>query len=144
MNQKVKYALIGTVAFVFAVTAANVLGVLVNAVIPNPNKIDPAGKLDPDPQEKSKAEWLQQLEGGGPKEDEQTTKVEKSESSSDAQPAQTQPKEPVVEAPTETPTPQKQTYVPVAPPAPKVGPGNFDAPEPFSPPPSPRTGPGNM
>ena len=144
MNQKVKYGLIGTVAFVFAVTAANILGVLVNAVIPNPNKVDPAGKLDPDPQEKSKAEWLQQLEGGGPKQDAQTTETKKSESGSEAQPTQAQPEEPVIETPPETPAPQKATSVPAAPPAPRVGPGNFDAPAPYSPPPAPRTGPGNM
>lgn len=144
MNQKVKYALIGTVAFVFAATAANVISVLVNAVIPNPNKVDPAGKLDPDPQTKSKAEWLQQLEGGGPRQDNQPSEPEKPASTPEPQSVQAQPEAAPIEKQPEKPAPQKAVAPLAAPPAPTVGPGNFDSPPPFSPPPAPRTGPGNM
>lgn len=134
-----KHIAIGVGAFIFAVTASSVIGTVVNAVLPNPNKPDPEGKLDPDPQQKSKAEWLQQLEGGGPKSETTETKQEATE----------QPNK--VEATAEQPTTQQPaaqetapTPVPAAPPAPKTGPGNFDAEPVYSPPPVVRTGPGNM
>lgn len=136
MRANLKYIIIAGVAFIFAITASSVISAVVNVLIPNPNKSDPDGKLEPDPQEKSKAEWLQQLEGGGPAETKETkseTKVEPA-----AEPA------PAVD-PTPAPAPEPAP-APVAPPppAPRVGPGNFDAPPPPPAPPVIRTGPGNM
>lgn len=137
MRYNLKYIIIGIVCFIFAVTTSSVIGTIVNAVIPNPNKPDPEGKLDPDPQEKSKAEWLQQLEGGGAPAETKETKPEPA-----PEPAPQPTPQPVAE-----PAPVFQPANPaVAPPspAPRVGPGNFDAPQPYTPPPAPRTGPGNM
>lgn len=136
MRQNIKYIIIGVFAFIFAVTASSVIGTVVNAVIPNPNKPDPDGKLEPDPQQKSKAEWLQQLEGGGPAETKET-KVEPTPEPT-PEPAQQPAAEPA-------PVFQQPNPAPVAaPPAPKVGPGNFDAPSPYEAPPVIQSGPGNM
>lgn len=143
MRQNIKYIVIGVATFIFAITASSVIGSIVNAVIPNPNKADPDGKLDPDPQQKSRAEWLQQLEGGGPAETKET-KETKDEPKPVPTPEPTQ--QPTPESAAE-PAPVSQPANPVVaapPPAPKVGPGNFDAPQPYTPPPAPRTGPGNM
>lgn len=140
MRANLKYIIIAGIAFIFAITASSVISAFVNVLIPNPNKPDPDGKLEPDPQEKSKAEWLQQLEGGGPTETKETkveTKVEVAPA-----PESTQTPDAVPQA-----TPQPQVVsAPVAPPPPArtVGPGDFDAPAPYSPPPVTRTGPGNM
>lgn len=143
MKANAKYIIIGTVAFIFAVVASNVIGTIVNAIIPNPNRPDPAGKLEPDPQEKSKAEWLQQLEGGGPPE----TKETKAETREEPTPAQTsEPKPQSTEQ--SAPVFQQADTIPQmpvrVPPAPRVGPGNFDAPSAPPAPPVTRTGPGNM
>lgn len=137
MRQNIKYIILGLFAFIFATTASSVVGTLVNALIPNPNKPDPAGKLDPDPQQKSKAEWLQQLEGGGPRENGEA-KTETQEQNQPAQETVTRPE------PAQASAPQQVSPPPAPAPAPTVGPGDFDAPAPYSPPPAPRTGPGNM
>lgn len=140
MRQNLKYIIIGVVAFIFATTASSVIGTIVNAVIPNTNKPDPEGKLDPDPQQKSKAEWLQQLEGGGPA---KTTET-KTETKSEAAPEATQQAtpEPAVE---QAPVFQQPNPAPApAPAAPRVGPGNFDSPSHYSAPPVIQSGPGNM
>jgi hypothetical protein len=136
MRHNIKYIIIGTVAFIFALTASSVIGTVVNALIPNPNKVDPEGKLDEDPQKKSKAEWLQQLEGGGP------AKTQETKTKSTPEPTPEPAPQPVAE-----PAPVFQPVNPAVappPPTPRVGPGNFDAPQPYTPPPAPRTGPGNM
>jgi hypothetical protein len=138
VRANLKYIIIAGVAFIFAITASSVISSFVNVLIPNPNKSDPDGKLEPDPQEKSKAEWLQQLEGGGPAETKETKPETKVEAASD----QTDTSEPA-SAPMETLS-QAPAPVAPAPPAPRVGPGNFDAPPPPPPPPVIRTGPGNM
>jgi hypothetical protein len=135
---RLRYIIIAGAAFIFAITASSVISSFVNVLIPNPNKSDPAGKLEPDPQQKSKAEWLQQLEGGGPAETKETKTETKVESAAETAP--TAASEPA-QAPAPEPAP---TYVAPAPPAPKVGPGNFDAPLPPPTPPVIRTGPGNM
>lgn len=136
MRANLKYIIIAGVAFIFAITASSVIGAFVNVLIPNPNKSDPDGKIEPDPQEKSKAEWLQQLEGGGPTE----TKETKAETKVDPNP---EPATPAENAPAPAPEPTP-TFVAPPVPAPRVGPGDFDAPVPFTPPPVIRTGPGNM
>ncbi len=135
MRANLKYIIIAGVAFIFAITASSVISSFVNVLIPNPNKSDPDGKLEPDPQEKSKAEWLQQLEGGGPTATKETKKEDAVEPTPAQEPAPADP----APAPQAAPAP-----VFTAPPAPKVGPGNFDAPTPYVPLPAPQTGPGNM
>jgi len=146
MRYNLKYIIIGIVCFIFAVTTSSVIGTIVNAVIPNPNKPDPEGKLDPDPQEKSKAEWLQQLEGGGAPAETKETKAEPQQPKPEQQPqSEQQPQQ--FEQPAQQPTPLYRPADPAPAPVyrtPKVGPGNFDAPTPYNPPPAPRTGPGNM
>lgn len=136
MRHNLKYIIIGVFAFIFAITASSVIGTIVNSIIPNPNKQDPEGKLDKDPQEKSKAEWLQQLEGGGPPK----TKETKAETTPEA-PQQTTVETSVEAAPVYQ---QVNQAPPVVPPTPRVGPGNFDSPQPYTAPPVTRTGPGNM
>ncbi len=141
MRANLKYIIIAGVAFIFAITASSVIGAFVNVLIPNPNKVDPDGRLEPDPQEKSKAEWLQQLEGGGPRETKETKEETKVETTAEPQP-EAQPAQetsPVFREP--NPVPQMPVRVP---PAPTVGPGNFDAPPAPPAPPVTSTGPGNM
>lgn len=141
MKYSIKHVAIGIGAFIFAVTASSVIGTIVNAVIPNTNKPDPDGKLEPDPQVKAKAEWLQQLEGGGPKADESTTNQTKDKDETvTAEASATQTQEP---APKNA-EPAPQPSVPAAPPAPQTGPGNFDSTPSYTPPPAIQTGPGNM
>ena len=111
----------------------------VSALIPGASK-DKPGKLDPDPQQESKAEWLQQLEGGGPAKTQET----KTETHKETTPEPTQQPAPEVKA---EPAPMSQpanTTPPPAPSAPKVGPGNFDSPSPYQAPPVIQSGPGNM
>ena len=141
MRANLKYIIIAGVAFIFAITASSVISSFVNVLIPNPNKSDPEGKLEPDPQQKSKAEWLQQLEGGGPAETKETKTETRVEETTEPQP-ETQPAAepaPVFQQPNRVP----QTPVKV-PPAPTVGPGNYDAPPAPPAPPVTNTGPGNM
>ena len=114
MRQNLKYIVFGVIAFIFAVTASSVIGTIVNAVIPNPNKPDPAGKLDTDPQQKSKAEWLQQLEGGGPTE----TKETKTETATESTSEPTEQPAPEVKA---EPAPMFQPANTTPSPAPPVG-----------------------
>lgn len=134
MSRNIKYVLLGICAFVIASVGANLVGLVVNAIFPNPNRPDPEGKLEPDPQQKAKAEWLQQLEGGGGTTDGKTS--EATETKSEA---------PQKEEPAEQPAPQPQEQAPVyRAPAPSTGPGNYDAPVPYDPPPPMSSGPGNM
>lgn len=135
MLRKVGLVAAGVGAFFLASISVSLIGMGVSALIPGASK-DKPGKLDPDPQQESKAEWLQQLEGGGPAE----TKETKTEATSEPTPEPTQQPAakpaPVFQQPDPTPV--------VAPPAPKVGPGNFDAPSPYTAPPVIQSGPGNM
>lgn len=135
MLRKVGLVAAGVGAFFLASISVSLIGMGVSALIPGASK-DKPGKLDPDPQQESKAEWLQQLEGGGPAE----TKETKTETTSEPTPEPTQQPAaepaPVFQQPDPTPV--------VAPPAPKVGPGNFDAPSPYTAPPVIQSGPGNM
>jgi hypothetical protein len=140
---RLRYIIIAGAAFIFAITASSVISSFVNVLIPNPNKSDPAGKLEPDPQQKSKAEWLQQLEGGGPAETKETKTETKEDSSGNqsAQPAAQPAADPAPVFQQPNPAPQTPARVP---PAPTVGPGNYDAPPAPPAPPVTSTGPGNM
>lgn len=135
MLRKLGWVAIGVGAFFAASIGVSLVGMVVSALIPGASE-DKPGKLEPDPQEKSKAEWLQQLEGGGPTETKETnTETQKEttpETTGEAAPASA----PVFQQPDPTPT--------AAPPAPRVGPGNFELPSPYSAPPVIQSGPGNM
>lgn len=135
MLRKVGLVAAGVGAFFLASISISLIGMGVSALIPGASK-DKPGKLDPDPQQQSKAEWLQQLEGGGPAE----TKETKAEPAPEAAPEPAQ--QPAAEP---APVFQEPNPAPVAaPPAPKIGPGNFDAPSPYTAPPVIQSGPGNM
>lgn len=132
MLRKLGWVAVGVGAFFAASICVSLGGMIVSALIPGPSK-DKPGKLEPDPQDQSKAEWLQQLEGGGPaasQEAKQTPEVKAQET-----------QQPTPEAPMS----QQANPAPVAaPPAPTVGPGNFESPAPYLPPPVTQSGPGNM
>lgn len=127
MRHNLKYIIFGFFAFLVATVATSVIGAIVNSAIPNRNKPDPPGKLDPDPN-KPKPEYLQQLEAGGPKvtTENKTTETKPTETTTQSDP---------------TPAPQP---VPAPAPVRQTGPGNYDAPPVYSPPPAYPTGPGNM
>jgi hypothetical protein len=130
MFRKLGWVAVGVGAFFVASICVSLGGMLVSALIPGPSK-DKPGKLDPDPQQAAKSEWLQQLEGGGPT-------VSKEAKETPEAPKEQQP------AP-ETAVSQQADPAPVvAPPAPTVGPGNFESPAPYLPPPATQSGPGNM
>lgn len=132
MFRKLGWVAIGVGAFFVASICVSLGGMFISGLIPGASE-DKPGKLDPDPQEKAKAEWLQQLEGGGP-----TASKEAKETSETEAPKEQQP------AP-ETAVSQQADPAPVvAPPAPTVGPGNFESPAPYLPPPATQSGPGNM
>lgn len=137
--RKVGLVAAGIGAFFVAAVSVNLIGMGVSALIPGPSK-DKPGKLDADPQQESKAEWLQQLEGGGP------TQTKEAQSETSPEPAAEATQQPAPE-PAAEPAPVFQPAnpsPPPAPPAPKVGPGNFDAPSPYTAPPVIQSGPGNM
>jgi hypothetical protein len=139
MLRKLGWVAAGLGAFVVASVGVNLLSMVVSALIPGASE-DKPGKLEPDPQQQSKAEWLQQLEGGGPTE----TKETKTETQTEAAPKAAQ--QPAASPATE-PAPVFQPANPApmaAPPAPRVGPGNYDAPSPYTAPPVIQSGPGNM
>lgn len=141
MLRKVGLVAAGVGAFFVASIGVSLIGMGVSALIPGASK-DRPGKLDPDPQRPTKAEWLQQLEGGGLVETQETKAETKQESvveptqqpALDSEPAAAQAS--VSQQPDPTP--------PAAPPAPKMGPGNFDIPSPYEAPPVIQSGPGNM
>lgn len=135
MLRKLGWVAAGLGAFVVASVGVNLLGMVVSALIPGASE-DKPGKLDPGPQQKSKAEWLQQLEGGGPAETQETKTETKQEETQQPAP------EPAADS---NPVFQPANPAPVfAPPAPRVGPGNYDAPSPYTAPPVIQSGPGNM
>lgn len=137
MGRNIKFILLGLVAFVFASAMANVLGLLVNAIIPNPNKPDPPGNIEPDPQVKAKEEWEKQQKDQGI-EAESKTQETQTEQTTEATTQQAPPQAPEPSQPAPPP------YTPPVPRAPVTGPGDFDAPQYSPPPPVYRTGPGNM
>ncbi len=132
MFRKLGWVAVGVGAFFVASICISLGGMVVSALIPGASE-DKPGKLEADPQAKSKAEWLQQLEGGAPavsKEAKETPEVRAQETQQTA---------------AEAPVSQQADPAPVAaPPAPTVGPGNFESPTPYSPPPVTQSGPGNM
>ena len=135
MLRKLGWVAVGVGAFFVTSICISLGGMVVSALMPGASK-DKPGKLDPDPQQRSKAEWLQQLEGGAPAE----TKETKAEPIPEPTPEPAQ--QPAAEP---APVFQQPNPAPVAaPPAPKVGPGNFDAPSPYTAPPVIQSGPGNM
>lgn len=140
MLRKVGLVAAGVGAFFLASISISLIGMGVSALIPGASK-DKPGKLDPDPQQQSKAEWLQQLEGGGPAETKETKSETKTEAAPEPQPEAQPPSEPAPVFQQPNPVPQMPVRVP---PAPTVGPGNFDAPLPPPTPPVTNTGPGNM
>lgn len=134
--RKVGIILAGTVAFIFAAAAANVIGVVVKGLIPGP-KDDAPGYLEPSPEEQARKEY--EAKAPKPAQTPATTQAE----------TKPEPKEePTKQAEqTAAPTPQPRSQpveTPAPPPPPRVttGPGNFDAPVYY--PPSGQTGPGNM
>jgi hypothetical protein len=133
MTKKIILGIAALIGFIIACAGVATMQMVMGSLIPD-NKPDPDGKLEPDPQEKSKQEWEAKLKETG-----QTTSATKEEPVKQ-QEQQQEPSPTVVEQP--APPPQ-----PVAPPPPpriqSTGPGNFDAPPAYYPPPAP-TGPGNM
>lgn len=141
MLRKVGLVAAGVGAFFVASVGVSLIGMGVSALIPGASK-DKPGRLDPDPQRPAKAEWLQQLEGGGLVETRETKTETKQEPVPEPieQPA-SKPEPAATQAPMfQQPDPTH----PAAPPAPKVGPGNFDIPSPYEAPPVIQSGPGNM
>lgn len=139
--RNIKFIIITGVAFIFAITVSSIIGTVVNALIPNPNKPDPPGVLEPSLEDRLKTESKQQQAKDIPAE---TTETEpKIEPTSEPEPAPAQTPEPA-QTPAPAPRPAPVSRPNPAPPAPTLGPGNFDAPAPPPAPPAFRTGPGNM
>lgn len=132
MLRKLGWVAIGVGAFFVTSICVSLGGMVISALIPGASE-DKPGKLEADPQEKAKAEWLQQLEGGGPTASKQANETTETKATEPEQPA------------TETSVSQQPDPAPAAaPPTRTVGPGNFESPEPYLPPPVTQSGPGNM
>lgn len=130
--RKVGLIIAGTVAFIFAAAAVNVIGVVVKGLIPGP-KEDAPGYLEPSPEEQAKKEHAAN-----------TTKTEQTSTQTQTE-TKPEPKEEPTKQPAQTTAPAPQPVeAPAPPPPPKAatGPGNFDAPVYY--PPAGPTGPGNM
>jgi hypothetical protein len=132
MFRKLGWVAVGVGAFFVASICVSLGGMVVSALIPGPSK-DKPGKLEADPQQAAKSEWLQQLEGGGPTASKEAKETPEAEAPKEQQPA---PETAVFQQADPTPA--------AAPPAPTVGPGNFESPTPYLPPPATQSGPGNM
>jgi hypothetical protein len=139
MFRKLGWVAVGVGAFFVASICVSLGGMVISALIPGASKDEP-GKLEADPQQQSKAEWLQQLEGGGPAKT-QETKTETQQKTTSEPTQQPAPEVAADSAPMFQPA---NTAPASAPPAPKVGPGNFDSPSPYQAPPVIQSGPGNM
>lgn len=133
MTKKIILGIAAIFGFIIACAGVATMQMVMGSLIPS-NQPDPDGKLEPDPQEKSKQEWEAKLKETGQSE------------SSTQQETQTQPTE---STPQQTPPVTEQPVVPPPTPAPQApralttGPGNFDAPPAYYAP-SGATGPGNM
>ena len=132
MFRKIALVAAGVGAFLVASICISLGGMVVSALIPGASK-DKPGKLEADPQQAAKSEWLQQLEGGGPTASKEAKETPEAEAPKEQQPA---PETAVFQ--------QADPAHVAAPPAPTVGPGNFESPAPYLPPPAPQSGPGNM
>ena len=133
MTRKIILGIAVFFGFLIACAGVATMQMVMGSLIPS-NQPDPDGKLDPDPQEKSKQEWEAKLKEDG--QSEPSTKQEPTPQPTETTPQQTLP---VVEQPV---APQPA----LAPPPPRAlttGPGNFDAPPAYYAP-SGATGPGNM
>lgn len=135
MLRKVMWVGIGVAAFLVASAGVSLVSMTVSSLIPGASP-DKEGKLDPSPEEKSKAEWLTQM--GGSQETQSSTQS-KGASEKPKQP-ETQPEAPIQQAAQQTPPP----VVAPTPPRASTGPGDFDAPVYAPPPPLPQVGPGNL
>lgn len=136
MKQKLFLGFVGLLAFIVASAGVSIIQMIVGSMLPNTGP-DPAGKMEPTPQQRAKAEYQQQVKEG------KQPPITEAKSETKSEPKQTESPQVETQQPTET-QPEPQPVVrQVAPPPPTRGPGNFDAPEPYYAPPSP-VGPGNM
>jgi hypothetical protein len=139
--KKVVIIACGIGAFVVASAAASIIGTIVNGVIPH-SKNDPAGVMEPSPEERAKKEWAATRAASG-------TTTATTKPTETKQEAKEEPK------PEEQPVQQQGSPAPAPPPAPVIaapsppprvttGPGNLAEPEriPYYPP--TQTGPGNL
>ena len=131
--KKVLIVAAGAAAFVVAAVAATLINSVVSALIPGRSP-DPPGKLDPSPEEKSKAEWKTQMG------ESQETKHNTTAAPAPKQEPVTTEEQPLNPAPEYLPEPPKAVAQPT-PPRAATGPGNLDAPS-YNPP--PQVGPGNL
>lgn len=135
MLKRIAIGAAGLTAFVFAAVVINVTGVVVSSMMADKNKPDPEGKLDIDPQTKSKQEWEAQ---NGKTEKKLKDVINETATPSGADSLEVQDKTQPV------PPSQPESYVrPAPPPLPAIGPGNYDTPQHYSSNPGP-SGPGNL
>lgn len=133
MKRKILLGTLAIVGFLIACAGVATMQMIIGGFMPN-DAPDPAAKLEPSPEDKAKQQWEQ--------EQKQSATTEAKAPASTPEPTPTPTPQPTSQ-PTPTPTPEpQQTYTPPQP-ALTVGPGNFDAPQPYYPPPG-ATGPGNM
>ena len=131
--KKILIVAAGAAAFVVAAVAAALINSVVSALVPGRSP-DPPGKLDPYPEDKSKAEWKETVG------ESQETKSDTTPTPAPKQDPVTTEEKPSGPAPEYLPEPPRAVAQPT-PPRAATGPGNLDAPL-YSPP--PQVGPGNL
>ena len=153
MKHKLFLVFVGSVAFIGASLVLYILQMIVGGFLPN-NGPDPAAKMEPTPQQRSRQEYQQAVKEGrqpplsGSTSAVQTTQPQQQtqQSQQQSEPTYVEPKPQqtyVAPAPKPEPAPAPQP-APVAPPPPPRGPGDLDAPAPPAYYRSGSAGPGNM
>ena len=133
----------GIAAFIVGGSGLAVLQMIIGSLT-NTGQTDLPGKIEPSPEEKSKKEWEATQQKAKAETAQQTT-----EAKADSQQIQTQanavnPQSEVQQYAAPTEEAVRAYQPPPAPPAPAIGPGNFDGPAPGRSGYGAQTGPGNM